>query len=133
MKKLNTILLIDDYPADNRYHQLLLQEMNIADNIIIIENGQDALKYLKQENQILPELIFLDIGMPKMNGWEFLDEYRKLDKAIRSKMKVIILTISSNPADINKIPGIDEVTNFEFKPLTKRVITEILKRYFGFD
>jgi len=69
MEKLNCVLLIDDNPADNRYHQIIIEEMNITNSICSVENGFEALDFLNNENNVLPELIFLDINMPKMNGW----------------------------------------------------------------
>ena len=130
MKKLKCILLIDDNPADNRFHQLLIEEMNIAEDIQMVENGLDALGFLKKENQIIPELIFLDINMPKMNGWEFLEEYKKLPSHIKAKIVIIMLSTSANPKDISRSQEIAEVSNFETKPLTQEAVENILEHYF---
>ncbi len=67
-KKLNCILLVDDDPDDNYYHQIIINEMSVVNQIDTVGNGIEALEYLKKENQIPPDLIFLDINMPKMNG-----------------------------------------------------------------
>ncbi len=130
MKKLNCILLVDDLPADNHFLQMMIEEMNIAENIKVALNGIDALNYLKNENNIIPDLIFLDINMPKMNGWEFLEEYKKLDKNTKSKIVIVILSTSINPDDIKKSEGIEEVSDFEVKPLDKDAIENILYKFF---
>lgn len=130
MKKLKSILLIDDNPADNRLNKIIIEEMGIAENIPTIENGNDALNYLKNVNNILPDLIFLDINMPGMNGWEFLAEYKKLDRIKKANIVLIVLSGISDPDAINKAPEISQISNFELKPLTKRVLKDILETYF---
>jgi len=80
-KKLNCILLVDDDPEDNFFHQIIINEMKIVKNIDTVRNGIEEIAYFKKENQIPPNLIFLDINMPKMNGWEFLEEFNNLNAA----------------------------------------------------
>jgi CheY-like chemotaxis protein len=80
-KKLNCILLVDDDTEDNHYHKIVLDDMHITTQVEIARDGIEALQYLTKENQITPELIFLDINMPRMNGWEFLEAYEKLTDA----------------------------------------------------
>src|SRR5690349_10546394 len=100
-KKLNCVMLIDDNEDDNFFHKIVLKETGIAEYIKVAESGFEALDFLKQENKI-PELIFLDINMPKMNGWEFLEEYRKLNDEQKARVIIIMLTTSLNPADRKK-------------------------------
>ena len=130
MNKLNCILLIDDNDADNRYHQIIIEEMNVTAKIQMAINGVDALDILNNENMELPELIFLDINMPKMNGWEFLEEFKMFPESKKSKIVIIVLSTSTNPNDINKAKEIAEVGHFETKPLTKKAIENILQKYF---
>ncbi len=129
-RKLNCILLIDDDLDDNYYHQLIISEMGIANHIDTVGNGIEALNYLKKENQIPPDLIFLDINMPKMNGWEFLEQYKHLGEVQKAKVVIMILSTSANPDDIKRSKEIQEVTGFESKPLSKELMTEILKQHF---
>lgn len=130
-KKLNCILLIDDNKADNNYHQIIIKGMNIADNIQIAKDGLEALEYLKTENQIPPDLIFLDINMPKMDGWEFLDAYKNLDPKQKAQIIIVILTTSGNPDDKKRAESISEVAGFTVKPLTEEMLTEILEQHFS--
>lgn len=129
-KKLDCILLVDDDIDDNYYHKIIINEMNIVNRIDTVGNGIEALNYLKRENQIPPDLIFLDINMPKMNGWEFLEQYKHLSVLQRAKVVILILSTSANPDDIKRSKEIPEVTGFESKPLTKELMTEILQEHF---
>lgn len=129
-RKLNCILLVDDDPDDNAYHQIIINEMEIVNNIEIAKNGLEALAFLKKENQLPPEIIFLDINMPKMNGWEFLDRYKHFHKEQKARVVIMILTTSANPDDIKRAKEIEDVTGFETKPLTKEMLTELLNKHF---
>jgi CheY-like chemotaxis protein len=129
-RKLNSILLVDDDPDDNFFHEIVLKEMDIVNHINIVSNGLEALNYLKKEIQVPPELIFLDINMPRMNGWEFLDQYKHLKKEQKARVVIMILTTSANPDDIKRAKEIEEVTGYETKPLTKEMMTEILQEHF---
>ena len=129
-KKLNSILLVDDDEDDNYFHQITINEMNIVKQIAIATNGIEAIAYLKKENQTPPDIIFLDLNMPKMNGWEFLDQYKHLSLAQKSKVLILILSTSANPDDVKKAKEIQEVTGFETKPLTKELLTKILQQHF---
>jgi CheY-like chemotaxis protein len=129
-RKLNCILLIDDDYEDNFYHKIVIERMNITDRVEEVHNGLEALEFLKKENQIIPELIFLDINMPKMNGWEFLAEYKKLSEAQKASITIMMLTTSANPDDVKRAEEIEEVDGYENKPLTEEMLTEILQKHF---
>jgi len=129
-RKLDCILLVDDSHEDNKYHEIIIREMDIVHRIEFALNGLEALAFLKKENQILPELIFLDINMPRMNGWEFMEEYKNLDAAQKARVVIMILTTSANPDDIKKAKEIEEITGFETKPLTREMMMGILNEHF---
>jgi CheY-like chemotaxis protein len=128
--KLPCILLIDDDDDDNYFHKMIIDEMNITEHVEVALNGLEALDYLKDENKTKPDLVFLDINMPKMNGWEFLEEHKKLCQEQKAKIIVIMLTTSSNAEDKKRAGQCHEVTNFNSKPLTKEMLTAILEQYF---
>ncbi len=130
INKLNCVMLIDDNEDDNFFHKIVLKEAGVTDNIKVAESGIEALEFLTNGGDI-PELMFLDINMPKMNGWEFLNEYRKLRVDQRAQVIIIMLTTSLNPADSEKAHQIPEINGFETKPLTKEKLSNILERYFS--
>ena len=136
-KKLNCILLIDDNDADNVFHKIRITKADVCNVIKVVTSAQEALDYLKMagelnqtENYPKPELIFLDINMPGMNGFEFLEEYKNLAPALKAKIVIVILSTSANASDIQKSQEINEVFDFETKPLSKESIENILEHYF---
>jgi CheY-like chemotaxis protein len=124
-------MLIDDNPDDNFYHERVIRKSDAAEMVISEESGMAALEYLrerKHNGREHPELIFLDINMPGMNGWEFLEEYRKLDKELQSSVIVIMLSTSENPDDRTR--ALNVVPDFKTKPLTPKMLEEIINTYF---
>jgi len=130
MNKLNCIMLIDDDEDDNYFHQIILRKMDITHHIQVAQTGLEALDYLEKENAV-PDIIFLDINMPGMNGWEFLDEYKKLSAKQRATVIIIMLTTSISPADQEKAERMPEIASFQSKPMTHEMLTDILERHFS--
>lgn len=132
-QRLNCVLLIDDDEATNFLNEMTIEEADCAQNVVAVQGGQEALAYLQAKQGDIypqPDLIFLDINMPAMNGWEFLDEYRKLDKAMRGRIIVVMLTTSINPDDEEKSKTYEEVEDYLSKPLTREKLMEIIKANF---
>jgi CheY-like chemotaxis protein len=131
--KIKCIMLVDDNPDDNFYHERVIKRNDAADIVIAKQTARDALEYLKSKKDDCdthPNLIFLDINMPGMNGWEFLEEYNKLDKKFQCQAIVVMLTTSDNPDDKMKAKGLNLVSDFKTKPLTKEMLEEIIEKYF---
>lgn len=126
-KKVHCIMLVDDNIDDNFFHKRVILKNGAADIVVTKESGEEALEYLKT-NQ--PDLIFLDINMPRMNGWEFIEEYKKLDEELRNKMVIVMLTTSANPDHKGLAILEDVLADYRTKPLTKEMLDEILTRYF---
>ena len=133
-KKLNCILLVDDDEATNFIHRLVIEETDCAENIIAIQRPEEALKFLttkEHDNFPNPDLLFLDINMPRMNGWEFLDAYDKLPAEQKAKVVIVMLTTSSNPADIERARARGQLGGFMSKPLTSKMILDVIDQHFS--
>lgn len=122
------ILLIDDNDVDNYISKYALEAADVANEIIAVSSGVDALAHLKEIDQAgkkFPDLIFLDINMPRMNGFEFLDEFRSFSEARDKKCCVAMLTSSNSPDDRARAMKSPFVKCFFNKPLGNDVLREI--------
>ncbi len=129
-KKLKCIMLIDDDADDNHFHQIVINKMNITEHIEVALDGEEALNFLEKETQTHPDIIFLDINMPKMNGWEFMEIYKELNVDQKATVVVMMLTTSENPVDRERAELYPEINGFNSKPLTEEMLAEILEKYF---
>ncbi len=133
--KLRCVLLVDDDPATNFLNKRLLSRMEIAEVIEVCRNGVEAIDYLKGTGPYSarcpnPDLILLDLNMPLMNGWEFLDAYRELPEEKRTSTIVIMLTTSLRPEDFAKAESLPEVFRMLNKPLSREQVLEIIRDRF---
>ena len=121
-------MLVDDNDTDNFISKRIIEITNFADDVIVKNSGKSALDYLEEHRETpetLPEIIFLDINMPIVDGFVFLYEYEKFNNEIKDKCRVIILSSSDNKRDIDKIVNNDYVIKFVTKPLTEKTLEEI--------
>lgn len=139
-KKLNCILLIDDDEPTNFLNKMTVEATGCADHVQVAQSGQEALDYLQRKGKHQhapdsphPDLIFLDINMPAMDGWEFMARYRLLSPEQKARIVLIMLTTSLNPDDELRTKDIPEIAGFENKPLKQPQLEELLKKYFPED
>jgi CheY-like chemotaxis protein len=131
MKKANCILLIDDNEADNLFHSRTITKAGVCNHLEVATGGVEALEYLAKcgtPEHPRPDLIFLDINMPGMNGFEFLEEYAKLDPHLKSKVVVFMLTSSLMPEDNDRAMKSGEISEFLNKPLTTQMVQSIVDK-----
>lgn len=128
----NHLLLIDDSPADNYIHRRRIAEAALAAKVVVKNNGREALDYLMTPDDTghrpAPELIFLDINMPVMDGWEFLDHYGRLDAWGPNEPSLFLLTTSVTESDKRRADGIDGLIGYLEKPLTSVQIESVVRR-----
>lgn len=132
MAKLKTILLVDDCQATNFIHRLVIDNYGCAETVVECRDGAQALDYLRSgvDKHPQPELILLDINMPVMNGWEFLEAYENLPSKQKAGVVVVMLTTSQNPDDRSKAEERGLVSEFTLKPLDEEKLEAVLKKYY---
>ncbi|PVX45546.1 CheY-like chemotaxis protein [Flavobacterium sp. 103] len=138
-KKLNCVLLVDDDFATNFINRKIIQKTDLTEHIHVALNGKEAIDYLCQQGKFestvdneypRPQLILLDINMPVMDGWEFIEAYKNLNLENKENIIVVMLSSSFNPADRAKAESIQEISAFKQKPMNKEALLEIFDKAF---
>jgi CheY-like chemotaxis protein len=119
-----TCLLIDDNYIDNFVTRRILEGSNFADTVVVSQSAIEAIDSLRSGN-VKPDVIFLDIRMPGMGGFEFLQEYDKIDMEGKNNVKIFMLSSSLDPTDMKKSGNNKYITQFIHKPLTQKALDEI--------
>jgi len=134
MHKLACALLVDDDQTTNYLNQLLLKRLSVTDTLLTAVNGQEALLLVEEHCQSAspscPALILLDVKMPVMNGFEFLEAYANLDLPQKHAIIIVMLTTSLHPQDMARMEQLN-INGFLSKPLTKEKVNDILQTYFN--
>ncbi len=130
--KLHCILLVEDNFMTNLFNEKMLDNLCVAENIVTAEDGEEALRYLEssQKNHTYPELILVDIFMPKMSGWMFLEKFSRMNFDRQKKPAVVVLTHSHEAGNYDHALSIPGVIGFLNKPLTEGDVMEILNQHF---
>ncbi len=132
MNKIACTLLVDDDETANFLNELLFKRLDVTQKLLIARNGLEALDVISENcpGQSCPALILLDINMPIMDGFEFLNAYKELNFDQKQSVVIIMLTTSLNPRDMEKVQeaNIAGVIN---KPLTKKALLDIIDQHFS--
>ena len=126
-ENIDLVMLVDDNDTDNFISKRIIEITKFASDVEVENSGKSALEYLREHENIenkLPNLIFLDINMPIVDGFIFLYEFEKFSESIKDKCKVVILSSSDNKRDIDKIVNNNHVIKFITKPLTEAALRE---------
>ena len=133
MPKLSSVLLVDDDPTNNFLNERLLKRLAVTENILVAENGLQALAVIQEASATAqpsyPALILLDIQMPVMNGIEFLQAYQQLPPAQRSATTVVVLSTSMNQHDLTRLEALPAAGRIT-KPLTLEKLDAVLQQHF---
>ena len=135
---LDLVLLIDDDDTTNFLNKRLLEEMGVAKEIIVSNNGKEAIEYLTEAcvdnadtDKKCPNLIFLDIKMPVMDGFSFLDEYQRRNLDTKNHVIIMMLTSSASFYDLERLKNYSRVKKHYSKTLTRHDVQEVLDQFFS--
>ena len=126
--KFQRVLLIDDNDIDNFINERMITTTNFAQAVVVKSTADAALEFLRNNSSnpdILPQVIFLDLNMPVMDGFGFLAEYENLPDSIKKFSKVIVLSSSISPEDINRASTNVHVVKYINKPLNEKYLDAI--------
>lgn len=130
-------MLVDDDEINNYLNTILINKIKIDVHVEVAMNGKIALEFLTSTGKYKsdysfpkPGLILLDINMPRMNGWEFLDAYNMLDESTKGEIVIAMLTSSNNADDVNTALKKYRLPAYIYKPLTLNKLEEVIYEYF---
>jgi CheY-like chemotaxis protein len=125
MRKANRTYIIDD---DNIFIFVLkkiIEKNENFDQVLDFKNGKEVIKILSDENNIMPDIILLDINMPVIDGWQFLEEIEKLPN--KNKLNIFIMSSSIDANDIEKSKSFSTVKDFISKPINNEKLNKLIK------
>jgi two-component system, chemotaxis family, chemotaxis protein CheY len=123
------VALVDDDKIFQLTASKTIRALNLSEEILQFENGEDALKYLVENAarpEVLPDYIFLDINMPFVDGWMFLQDYAGLKQSLLKEISIFMVSSSIDPRDIHRARSIPDVTEYVVKPLSREKFIELL-------
>ncbi len=126
--KFDRVLLIDDNDIDNFINERMITTNQFSKMVVVKNSGESALQFLRDNSDnsdILPQIIFLDLNMPVMDGFSFLEAYEDLPESILTTCKVIVLSSSISPEDINRASTNQYVVKYVNKPLNEKYLDAI--------
>jgi CheY-like chemotaxis protein len=130
MKRLDLIFIVDDDPIHQQVAQIMIKRQGISKAMKAFSDAQEALDYLQQHqhnSSELPEVILLDLNMPVMDGWDFLDRYTGFYKDLSRDIKIFVLTSSIDEKDRERVTEYPFVSGYLTKPLSSDVIQQLLE------
>ncbi len=129
MNKISSVCIIDDDPIIIYGSRRLMKELGVTSDILVFNNGKEAMdgfSMMMQEGRKFPEIIFLDINMPVMNGWDFLENFIKLPCEIIGQVAVYIISSSIDPMDLERVKDYSVVNDYILKPIRSRDLQSVL-------
>lgn len=127
---MNCILLVDDNPEDNFFHQRIINKTGLVSQLFVKDDPEAALTFIKNEAAAMaecPGIILLDMHMPGMNGWEFVDAYNQVEHHIGCRGIVLMLQPTSNPKDRERAANTPCIIGTIEKPITAESFTRLIE------
>jgi len=127
-------MVIDDDKVNNFICTKIIEKSGLADNVITCQSAEEGLTHLRNAlvgQGAVPELIFLDLNMPVMSGWDFLEEYKNSFGEIAPNVTLVVLSSSVYHEDINRAKSYVEVSEYMSKPITLDMLSIIDGQYFN--
>ncbi|WP_212003421.1 response regulator [Chitinophaga sp. HK235] len=128
MKLINMIFIVDDDPIHQQIAKIMIERQGISTNIRVFSDAQDVLDHIRlhaDKVDDLPDLILLDLNMPIMDGWEFLDEYSLFHEQLPKEIRIFVLTSSIDEKDKERVRHYAVVNGYLTKPLSKEIIAHL--------
>lgn len=128
MATYKSVMLVDDNEIDNIINEKIIEANSFAEQVLVFQTGQEALDYLRDNQdsaEDLPEIVFLDINMPIMDGFQFLEDFEKFSDTVLDKCRIIMLSSSISPKDIDRAASSKYVKKYLNKPLNARYLEAI--------
>jgi CheY-like chemotaxis protein len=129
-KEINICVIDDDDIYQFAVARIIESALNTS-SVMSFYDGEEALEYfesLKGNDDPIPDIIFLDINMPRLNGFEFMEGYNKIKDRLSKKSKVYMVSSSIDPADIQRSKEMDGIEDYVSKPLDTDLVTDIVSR-----
>ncbi|HVI49338.1 MAG TPA: response regulator [Chitinophaga sp.] len=128
MNLINLIFIVDDDPIHQQIAKIMIERQGISASIRVFADGQELLDYIREhaaDKDNLPDLILLDLNMPIMDGWEFLDEYDTFYQQLPKQIRIYVLTSSIDEKDRERVHNYSCVEGYLTKPLSREVIAQL--------
>ena len=133
-QKVELACIIDDDKIYVNLVKKIIEIKKLSENLLIYKNGKEALDYFKQimetatDEDKLPDIIFLDLNMPVMDGWEFLNEFIKIKNSLHKKITLYVVSSSIDPRDLERAKSFNLVTDYLIKPIELKKFEKIFAR-----
>ena len=132
---LKSILLVDDDEISNLFNQIFISKLDVNVNVDVVLNGKEAIDFVtsirNSPNTLLPCLLLLDIKMPLMNGWQFLDAYESsVSQEVKDNIAIVMLTTSEDEGDAIKAMNNPNIKEFIQKPLSEEILFKLIDSHF---
>ncbi|APG60900.1 response regulator [Christiangramia salexigens] len=133
-QKVELACIIDDDKIYVNLVKKIIEIKNLSENLLIYKNGKEALDYFKNimenatDEDKLPDIIFLDLNMPVMDGWEFLNEFIKIKNSLNKKITLYVVSSSIDPRDLERAKSFNLVTDYLIKPIELKKFEKIFEK-----